>query len=491
MNLSRIIQHWAQMSPAKCALRFEGEEIGYAALWERIEAATCHLLSRGVEPGDRVAYLGLNHPDYIAMLMALARIGAVSVPLNFRLAAAELAHVLTHAEASLLFTDASMAKLANQAATLAEGVPVADAGELRAPPAAHAKDLVGSDDSDVLIVYTSGTTGKPKGAVHTQANLLWNIASATAAQDLTSNDHMLSVLPIFHVGGLCILTLPVLAAGGTVTLHPRFEPGAWLRDVRQLKPTVSLLVPATIKAIFDHPDWPGADLSCLRFLNTGSSVIPLAMIEAFHARGVPVSQVYGATETGPVSIVLRPQDGMAHPGSAGKAALHVEVRLTNRDGAPVAPGAVGEIRIKGRNVMRGYWKDAHNPAFVDGWFATGDLARQDEAGYYYVVGRSKDMIISGGENIYPAELENLLADCPLIAEAAVVGAPDEKWGEVAVAAVVLKPGARMDAASVLALFEGRLARYKHPRRVLFVETLPKTALGKVQKPELKSLLRLG
>jgi len=299
---------------------------------------------------------------------------------------------------------------------------------------------------------------------------------------------MLSVLPIFHVGGLCILTLPVLAAGGTVTLHPRFDAGAWLRDVGAARPTVSLLVPATIKAIFDHPGWTGADLSSLRFLNTGSSVIPLAMIAAFHARGVPVSQVYGATETGPVSIVLRPQDGMAKPGSVGKPALHVEVRLTDRAGNPVKPGEVGEIRVRGKNVMRGYWKDPHNPAFVDDWFATGDLAQQDGDGYYTVVGRSKDMIISGGENIYPAELENLLADCPDIVEAAVVGQPDPKWGEVAVAAVVLKPGSALDTAGVLALFDGKLARYKHPRRILFLESLPKTALGKVQKPELRNLL---
>jgi fatty-acyl-CoA synthase len=488
MNLSRIIEHWAQMAPAKCAVRFEGAKVSYLQLWERIEAATCHLLSRGVGPGDRVAYLGLNHPDYIALLMALARIGAISVPLNFRLAAAELATVLTHAEASLLFTDAAMVALASEAATLAAGVPVADASELRAPPAALATGLTGSDDSDVLIVYTSGTTGRPKGAVHTQAGLMWNIAAATAAQDLTSSDHMLSVLPIFHVGGLCILTLPVLAAGGTVTLHPRFDPNAWLRDVRDLRPSISLLVPATIKAIFDQPGWASADLSSLRFLNTGSSVIPLAMIEAFHARGVAVSQVYGATETGPVSIVLRPQDGMAKPGSAGKPALHVEVKLTDREGNEVAPGEVGEIRLCGKNVMRGYWKDSHNPAFIDGWFATGDLARQDADGYYYVVGRSKDMIISGGENIYPAELENLLADCPQILEAAVVGQTDAKWGEVAVAAIVLQPGTEMSEAQVLALFEGKLARYKHPRRVLFLDSLPKTALGKVQKPALKNLL---
>jgi fatty-acyl-CoA synthase len=384
-----------------------------------------------------------------------------------------------------------MATLASQAADLVEGVPLADASEMCAPSAAPAVDpdeLAGDDDDDVLIVYTSGTTGRPKGAVHTQANLLWNIASAIAAQDLTSAEHLLSVLPLFHVGGLCILTLPVLAAGGSVTLHARFDAGAWLREVRTARPTVSLLVPATIKALLDHPDWPGADLSSLRFVNTGSSVIPLPMINAFHARGVPVSQVYGATETGPVSIVLRPQDAIAKPGCAGKAAMHVEIRLIDISGREVAPGAVGEIRVRGKNVVRGYWRDPDNPAFEDGWFRTGDLARQDADGYYTVVGRSKDMIISGGENIYPAELENILADCPLILEAAVVGRPDEKWGEVAVAAVVPQPGAVLAEADVLALFDGKLARYKHPRQVLFLETLPKTALGKVQKPELKALL---
>ncbi len=342
MNLSRIIEHWAQMAPGKTALRFQGEEISYAALWQRIEAATGHLLARGVEPGDRVAYLGLNHPDYLALLLALARIGAISVPLNFRLAAPELAAVLTHSGAGLLFTDRAMAALASDTANLVSGVPLADAAELcapappaRIPPSA----LKGNDDRDALIVYTSGTIGKPKGAVHTQANLLWNIQSAIAAQDLTSNEHMLSVLPIFHVGGLCILTLPVLAAGGTVTLHPRFDPGAWLREVREARPSVSLLVPATIKAILGHPDWPGADLSSLRFLNTGSSVIPLSLIEAFHARGVPVSQVYGATETG--AGVHR----AAAAGCAGSRrqrgqglALHVEIRLTDGDGERRAAG---------------------------------------------------------------------------------------------------------------------------------------------------------
>ena len=310
--------------------------------------------------------------------------------------------------------------------------------------------------------------------------------TSAAPATFTSADHMLNPSPMFHVGGLCIQTLPVLAAGGSITLHARFDPGAWLADVGARRATVSLLVPATIRAVLDHPDWPAADLSSLRFLNAGSSIVPLAMIEAFHARGVPVCQVYGATESGPVSIVLRPPDAMRKPGSAGKAALHVEARLVKQDGGAAAQGETGEIWLRGKNVVKGYWNDAGNPAFAGGWFRSGDLAYVDPEGFYFVVGRSKDMIISGGENINPAELENVLADCADIAEAAVIGQPDAKWGEVAVAVVVKKPGVHLDEAAVLGLFDGRLARFKHPRSVVITESLPKTALGKVQKDALKS-----
>ncbi|MDO8371127.1 MAG: AMP-binding protein, partial [Polaromonas sp.] len=218
--------------------------------------------------------------------------------------------------------------------------------------------------------------------------------------------------------------------------------------------------------------------------------IPASMIAAIHARGVPLGQVYGATETGPVSVYLRRADAMQHVGAAGKAGLHVEVKLVNTLGETVTPGEVGEIWVRAPNVMCGYWADADNPAFADGWFHTGDLARCDEAGFYEVVGRSKDMIISGGENVYPAELENLLADCPQILEAAVVGQLDARWGEVVVAVIVKAPGADLDAAQVLQLFEGRLARFKHPKRVLFCEALPKTALGKVQKAGLLTNLEV-
>jgi fatty-acyl-CoA synthase len=283
---------------------------------------------------------------------------------------------------------------------------------------------------------------------------------------------------MFHVGGLNNQTLPALQAGATVALHRRFDPGAWLADVTACKPTISLLVPAAMQAVIAHPAWAKTDLSSLRMLNAGSMVIPDTLLRAFHDRGVPVGQIYGCTETAPIATVLLREDAMRKMGSAGKPALHCEVKLVE-----------GEVWVRGPNVMRGYWNDPKATAAAiteDGWFRTGDLARTDEEGFYWIVGRSKDVIISGGENIHPAELENVLADCPAIAEAAVVGIADPKWGEAACACVVRRSD--IDEQGVLALFHDRLAKFKHPRRVVFLDALPRNAMGKVQKQELRKKL---
>lgn len=481
MNLAQVIERHAQFSPQQVAIHAAGEDISYPALWQRIESATQVLLAAGVQPGDRVAWLGFNDPAVLVLLFALARVGAILLPLNHRLAAPEHAAILGHAGVSLLVSDNAHADAA-AALAATQGCRLLSAAELATGLAGSiAARLSGAYASPVLLVYTSGTTGRPKGALHTQSGLIWNCVISAHAHELRQDDHVLSVLPLFHVGGLCIQTLPALHAGATVTLHARFDAAAWLADVARRRPTLSLMVPATLRAVLDHADFAATDLSSLRFLAAGSSTIPAAMIAAIHARGVPLGQVYGATETGPVSIYLRRADAIQHVGAAGKAGLHVEVKLVNTLGETVAPGEVGEIWVRAPNVMSGYWQDADNPAFAEGWFHTGDLARCDETGFYEVVGRSKDMIISGGENVYPAEIENLLADCPQILEAAVVGQPDARWGEVVVAVVVKAPGADLDAAGVLQLFEGRLARFKHPKRIVFCEALPKTALGKVQK----------
>ncbi|MDO9357976.1 MAG: AMP-binding protein [Polaromonas sp.] len=481
MALADLVQQHAQRAPGKLALHHEGCDIAYADLWQRIHTATAVLQATGVRAGDRVAWLGLNHPDVLVLLVALARIGAILLPLNYRLAAPEHAAILTHAGVSLLVADdvhaAAAAALAGESACgLLPASALADTA-----PVHNLAGLQGGADAAVLLVYTSGTSGQPKGVLHSQSGLLWNCVISTHAHELTADDHVLSALPMFHVGGLCIQTLPALHAGASVTLHARFDAGAWLADVALRRPTLSLLVPATLRAVIEHPSFSATDLSSLRMLATGSSTIPLSMIAPFHTRGVPVGQVYGATETGPVSIYLRRDEAMQRPGSAGRAGLHIEVRVVDEQGDPVPVGEVGEVWVRGPNLLTAYWKDPGNPAFAGGWFHTGDLARCDDAGFYEIVGRSKDMIISGGENVYPAEIENLLADCPLVAEAAVVGEPDARWGEGVVAVVVRAPGAVLDANGVMQLFDGKLARFKHPKRIVFCDALPKTALGKIQK----------
>jgi fatty-acyl-CoA synthase len=466
LDLSRIVRRWAEHAPARPALHFEGRDWTYGELWSRIEQAARHLQ---LERGERVAWLGYNHPDMLVLLFATALRGAMLVPLNWRLTAAEHRRILQDCAPRWIFADADFAEAAR-----ALGVPM---GSLDRPAGGG---LVGSDADDLLIVYTSGTTGTPKGAVLAQSALLWNGYNSIHAHDLGQSDHVLSTLPMFHVGGLNNQTLPALLAGARVTLHKRFEPGHWLADVQARRPTISLLVPATMQAVIAHPAWPHTDLSSLKMIATGSMVVPESLIRAFHERGIPVGQIYGSTETSPIAVVLLKEDAHRKIGSAGKPALHCEVRLQGE-----------EILVRGPNVMRGYWNDPAATARVldaEGWFHTGDLARVDDEAYYWIMGRSKDVIISGGENVYPAELENVLADSPAIAECAVVGIDDPRWGEAACAVVVRRPGAQLDEAGVLALFQDRLARYKHPRRIVFADSLPKNALGKVQKPELRKQL---
>jgi fatty-acyl-CoA synthase len=490
MALAEVIQSWASCQPERIALRADGQDTSWRRLWNRIERASARLASEWqVTPGARVAYLGHNRAEEVILLYALARVGAVLVPLNYRLVEPEWRSVLEHAGAEHLVFDAALAAPARGLAALA-GIPAHPVEALIAtfcPARPVFTERPGS--TPVLLVYTSGTSGTPKGVLHTQEGMLWNATASIAAHDLVSSDHVLTVLPLFHVGGLCIQTVPALAAGATVTLHARFDAGHWLREVEASRPSLGLMVPATLRAVLEHPRFAETDLGSLRLLMAGSSTIPVALLDAFHARGVPVGQVYGSTETGPVSIVLRAADARRKAGLAGWPALHSQIRLVDGDGRPVAPGDVGEIWVKGQNVARGYWRLPEHPAFCEGWFKSGDLARQDPEGCYEVVGRAKDMIISGGENIYPAELEAILAEHPDVLEAAVVGIEDERFGEAPVAAVVLRQGAALDAAAILGLFEGRIARFKHPRRVCFVETLPRNAMGKVQKRELAAGLQ--
>ncbi len=467
--------------PDAPALHFDGEVLRYADLDQRAHALATRLWHEwGVRPGDRLAWLGLNHPAQIVLLFALARIGAMLLPLNVRLAPAEWQALLAECTPTHLVHDEAFAPAA-QALGAARDLRLHDLPSLQGAVAAETPDHAAAD-APVLLVFTSGTTSKPKAAVHTQANLLANMRIAAATQRITADDVVLTVLPLFHVGGLCIQTLPALSSGAQVVLLPRFTPEATFDAIARHRPTLTLQVPATMKALVEHPQWPAADLGSLRAAWAGSSLLPASLVQAFHARGLPVCNVYGSTETGPFSIALPPEHAFDHVGSCGWPPAGVEVRL-----ADVQRGT-GELWVRAGNVVQRYWPDV--PARdADGWFHTGDLATQAADGSYTVVGRSRDLIISGGENIHPAEIEAPLAEHPAVLECAAFGVPDPQWGEAVAVALVLRPGAQASDEELRAHLAARVARYKLPRHCVRLEALPKTALGKVQRQALVALLK--
>ncbi len=506
MDLSHWIERNAAFHGAKTAIVFEDEEISYAAFHRRIKRLAAALeQGLGIGSGDRLAHIGTNSPQSLDLLFACARLGAILVPLNWRLAVPELSYIIKDFGPSALFAEPefhpTIDSIGNDLKDCrrvgyggGEGWEdydaLLEAGEASAPAPAPA--LAKEANTPVLIVYTSGTTGRPKGAVLSQAAIAWNAVNSAHLHDLTSADTILTFLPMFHVGGLNIQTTPALHAGATVVIQRRFEPGAALAAIREHAPTLLVNVPATMQAMLQHADWAKTDFGCIRVMMTGSTNVPAPLIRAYLDKGVAVGQVYGSSETAPIAIVLRGEDGAAKIGSTGTAALHCQARIVDDDGNALGPGEKGEILIRGPNLLSEYWNDtkATEAALKDGWFHTGDIGVCDEDGYFTIVDRKKDMIISGSENIYPAELEAVLAECPGILESAVVGRPDKKWGEVVVAVIVRKQGHGLEAGDVLGLFEGALARYKHPSEILFVDTLPRNVMGKILKFEVREMVKL-
>jgi fatty-acyl-CoA synthase len=501
MDLSDLIARHAAFTPDKPALMFEGEVVSYRAFYERIETTARALKAElGVSRGDRVAILSLNRPDYLVLLYACARLGAMLVPLNWRLAAAEQMFILSDAAVKVLLLEQAFAEILPTLATTLPDTRVA--GLDFAPPApGYAFDaLLAKATSDsrsphvdlfcpLLIVYTSGTTGRPKGAVLRQEALLWNGVMSRHMHDLTSDDHALTVLPFFHVGGLNIQTTPALHTGATVTILSRFTPDAALTAIARGRPTLTVLVPATIQAVTDHPDWASTDLSSLKAVSTGSQIVPPHLIERFIARGVPVLQVYGSTETCPIAVYTRLGGDLSRTGSTGLQGQCCEAVVIDDAGVELPPDTPGEIAVRGPNVFFEYWGNtaATREGLRDGWFHTGDIGSRDADGYFFVHDRKKNMIISGGENIYPAEVERVLLQHPDVADCGVIGRPDPRWDEVPVAYVIPRVGCRVNAEALTAHLLTQLARFKVPREFVFVEDLPRTALGKVQHFRLRQL----
>ncbi|MBT7747360.1 MAG: AMP-binding protein [Alphaproteobacteria bacterium] len=502
MDLSRWIIRHADFTPDKTALRFEGKEISYAEFAAMIEALAAAMANKlDVSRGDRVAVLSLNSPVTLALLFACARLGAMISPLNWRLAGPEHNRMIADARPKALFVGEEFIDNVDGSRDEID-VPhfVAMNGEkenwisldnLIEEYKGVTAPVSGGPEDALLLCYTSGSTGAPKGVVLTQNAMQFNAINSIHMHGLVGSDVALTTLPLFHVGGLNIQTLPALHLGATTILQKQFEPDATFDDLESGDVTLTCFVPAQMQAMVAHPRWAKASFEGIRSVTTGSTFVPHSLIEQFHKKSVPVIQIYGSTETAPIAVYTTVNDAHSKLGSTGKAAIHCEVRLVDDDGMDVGQGTSGEILVRGASVMREYWQQPDVTREVldaDGWFQTGDMGHFDEEGYLYVDDRKKDMIISGGENIYPAELENILAEVDDLAEAAVVGKSDARWGEVAVAVCVLKDGRTLKEQDVLAAFEDNLARYKHPKEVVFTDQLPRNAMGKVVKDDVRKLV---
>ena len=498
-------------SGPRTALVAGDRTISYAELSERTDRLANALRRRGVARGDRVAYLGENDPAFVETFFACGLLGAVFVPLNTRLAAPELQFQLDDAGVRLLVASARLDALA-AAAVVGTGVQrrliVADAGAnddgaaapaaavspaveryedaLLAAPAEPIDEAVNLDEG-AMILYTSGTTGRPKGALLTHGNLTWNCYNVLVDMDVSSNDVALMISPLFHVASLDMGLLPMLLKGATVVLEQKFDPGRALGLIERHRVTTLSGVPTTFQMLAEHASWAATDLGSLSKLTCGGSAIPARVLEAYEARGIGFTACYGMTETAPGVTMLPRERSREKAGSSGLPHFFTSMRIADPLGEEVRPGEVGEIQIMGPNVIREYWNrsEATRSGFADGWFRSGDMGYVDEEGFLFVSDRLKDMIISGGENVYPAEVEAAIVELPQIASVAVIGVPDEKWGEVPKAVVTLREGAELSEAQVRAHLDGRLARYKIPKSVVFVEEMPRTASGKIRKAELR------
>ena len=495
------IAHHAANRPDKEAVRelAPRRSLSYADLDLRAEALACHLQQLGIGRGARVALLAHNGAEFFDLQFACGRTGGIAVLLNWRLTVAELAYILDDSAPLLLvhdvdFTGAALALqqrcqipqllcIDKQAA----GNPYEAALAARAGQVAQREVL--THDDVVTILYTSGTTGHPKGAMITHGMNFWNCSNLGTPAGVGMQTVHLSVLPLFHTGGLNCYSNPVLHAGGTVVIMRSFDPGHALRVIGDPAERISHFfgVPAPYQFMLQHAEFAGTDLSRLHCAGVGGAPCALPILQGWAARGVNLMQGFGMTETSPACIFLDPADALRKLGSTGKPLMHTEARIVNDAGSDCGPDEIGELWVAGPNITPGYWNrpDATAGAFVGRWLKTGDAARQDSEGFYYIVDRWKDMYISGGENVYPAEVENVLYQLPQVAEAAVIGVASDKWGEVGLAVLVLKPGQLLDKATVLAHCAGGLARFKLPHDIAFVPELPRNATGKVLKRELR------
>ncbi len=505
MNIAWWVQRWAELTPDKPALLFRDRRITYLDLSRRSDRTACWLQSLGIEKGDRVAVMLYNCPEFLDLFLACSRLGAIFVPINFRITARELDYFLTNCRPRLFVHGDDFNPIVNKLNLTAylpplmvavKGQPSTNGRIFELAPGVVRFDgkrpfltrSLGPADPEEpqVIMYTSGTTGRPKGAVLSHRKTFFNCLNADIFFKLHPSDIMLIFLPLFHSGGLFIQAAPIFYKGATIVLHEKFSPETVFRDIEAFKVTKFLGVPTVFRELLKVPETRRGDLSSLRVCAGGGERVTQELIQACADAGLAFRQIMGQTET---SILLwaSETDPLKKPGTVGRPVFHAEVGIMDAAGRPAPFGQIGEIVVRGSIMMKEYWQDPvkTEETIKNGYLHTGDMAWMDEDGFFFLAGRAGDVYISGGENVYPAEIEKYLKTHPDIRDVAVRGEPHDTWGECGHAFIIAKPGAFLTESDVRAFCEGALARYKWPARISFCKSFPLTSLGKVRKAELE------
>jgi len=471
-----LLAERARITPDRVALISveTGERLTYAQLNDRAISAAAMLLDSGLQPGDRAGLLAQNSIDFIALFFGALKAGVIVVPLSTRATAHELSIIAADCGMKILFHDGSAPDVSGVTLMKIDIVQTS-----RALPA-----IVHDPESTACLLYTSGTTGKPKGVMIPHRQLLWNGYSTITNWGLREDDIAPIFTPLYHAGGVAVFLIPLFLIGGTIVLHRGFDAAEVWETIERERCTVVMGVPTIWKMLYDDPQFATVDLSHVRWFISGGAPLPAFLIDAYQQRGVTLKQGYGLTEVGVNCFTMTIEDARARPGSIGRPMMFTDVRLVDDAGHDAD---IGEIWLRGPHVSTGYWNNPQTTAeaYVDGWFHTGDIARRDTEGYFFIAGRRKEMFISGGVNVYPAEVEAELLQHPNVSDAAVIAVTDEKWGEVGVAFVVANDASDAELTVFLAT---RLSRLKIPRRFIFVDALPRTPYGKVLKEELRKQL---
>jgi len=488
-NLYIHIEKNALKFPNNIAIRSQNNEISYSSFLNNINLFVDYLFyTLSLRKGDRIAILAYNRVEFLSLFYACAKLGIILTPINWRLTSFEIIHILKDVETTYLFSDTDFLKTLKTIKNKINNFNIIDLDKIKFKKTINYKrKCIKNYNLPLLIVYTSGTTGTPKGAVLSQSALYYNILNSINMHRFNNKSHVLTVIPLFHVGGLNIQTIPALHIGAKVTLHKKFEINNTFKELKSKSITHSVFVPTILDVLIKSKEWDTSNFSSLKAITTGSTIVSSDLIRAYEKKKIPIIQVYGSTETAPIAICQRISNDRSPYGNVGTVAKYNKAKIFDKDFKTTPIGSIGEIGIKGLNLFSYYWNDKYKSkyAFKNGWFMTGDYGKKDKNNKFYIVGRKENIIISGGENIYPAEVEKILNQENNILEAAVLGISDKKWQEIPIAFVKIDSTLKFNFSNCKNNLEKKLASYKIPKSILLIEELPKNALGKIDYKLLK------